>query len=357
MSAGSGLTACNDIQTRLNQIWDSNGAAFYREETPFLSYLLSAENRNGLQEQINGKGKLRTVDVIYFPRVLESSVSADQDRTCTASSTIDDCSASYSMDTSVNEQIEFTFSYGDLVSYCQDNEMFYAEQVQRHLDALVRKVASKSASQAAPLLGEWNTHAENIQDSSLSPDWLTFTTRTRLAASGADGYSEYPYTFANISQAADMSNFGSVGLFGGLGLSQTYRQRRMAGGMNDAGMDIGTLVNSEGIGAFYDKWVASELSEDHDKSWAVGLGSMQLLQFNMYDESFNGRNDDTVKLGIIQDPRTGLMADISFKIDCETVHTVLTATTKVVGLPSDIYQAGDDLSGVTRAAIVEVDNS
>ena len=357
MSAGSGLTACTNIQARLNQIWDSNGASFYREETPFLSYLLSPANRNGLQELINGKGKKRTVEVVYFPRVLESSVDSDQARTCTASDTIDDCSATYTIDTSVNEKAQFTFSYGDLVSYCQDNEMFYAEQVQRHLDALVRKVASKSAAQAAPLLGEWNTHVGNIQDSSVNAARTIFTTRTRLAASGADGYSEYPYTFANISQAGDMSNFGSMGLFGGLGLAQTYRQRRMAGGMNDAGMDIGTLVNSEGIAAFYDKWIASELSEDHNKSWAVGLGAMQLLQFNMYDNTFNGRNDDTVKLGIITDPRTGLKADIAFKIDCEQVHTVLTATTKVVGLPSDIYQAGDDLSGVTRAAVVEVDNS
>lgn len=358
MSAGSGLTACSNIQARLNQIWDSNNAGTYREETPYLSFLLSPSNRNGLQQVINGKGKKRTAEVIYFPRVLESAVDSDQSRTCTASDTIDDCSATYTIDTTVNEQINFTFSYGDLVTYCQDNEMFYAEQVQRHLDALVRKVASKSAAQAAPLIaaGEWNTHVGNIQDSSVNAGRTLFTTRTRLAASGADGYSEYPYTFNNIQLAADMSNFGATGLFGGLDLSQALDQRKKGGGMSDAGMDVGAMVEGTGLGAFYDKWVTAELG-DHAQSWAVGLGAMQLLQFNMYDNSFNSRNDDTVKLGVIQDPRTGLMVDISFKIDCETVHTVLTATTKVVGLPTDMYQAGDDLSGVVRASTVAVDNS
>lgn len=357
MSAGSGLTACSNIQARLNQLWDSNGAATYREDMPFLEYLLSPENRNGLQQEINGKGKLKTVEVVYFPRVLESDVDSDQSRTCTASDTIDDASATYQMDTSVNEQAQFTFSYGDLVNYCQDNEMFFAEQVQRYMDALVRKVATKSATQASALLGEWNTHVENIQDSSLSPDWKTFTTRTRLAASGADGYAEYPYTFANIRRAADMSNFGPTRLFGGLELAQSFEQRVTGGGLSNQGMNIDQLAMKMGITAQYDRSVVAANSNDYSKSWAVGQGALQLLQFNMYDNSFNSRNDDLTKLGIIQDPKTGLLIDMSFKIDCEIVHTVLTATTKVVGLPSDIYQAGDDLSGVTRFAAVDVDNS
>lgn len=354
MSAGSGLTACSNIQTRLNQLWDSNGAATFREDTPFLEYLLSPENRNGLQQEINGKGKLRTVEVVYFPRLLESSVDSDQSRTCTASDTVDDASATYSMDTSVNEQSNFTFSYGDLVSYCQDNEMFYAEQVQRHVDVVARKVATKSATQASALLGEWNTHVENIQDSSLTPDYKTFETPIRQATSGADQYAAYPFTFANIRRAAEMSNFGPTRMFGGLDFAQAFEQMAMSGGLNDQGMDIGDLARRYGISAEYDKAVVAANSNDYSKSWAVGLGALQLLQFNMYDNSFNGRNDDLTKLGIIQDPKTGLLMDISFKIDCETVHTVITATTKVVGLPSDIYQAGDDLSGVTRFAQVDV---
>lgn len=357
MSAGSGLTACSNIQTRLNQLWDSNSAATFREPLPMLEYLLSPQNRNGLQQEINGKGKLRTVEVVYFPRLVTGSASEDQARTCTASSTIDDCSATYSMDTSVNVQSEFTFAYGDLVSYCQDNENFYAEQVMRHVDLVARDVAYKSATQALALGGEWNTHTENIQDSSLSPDYKTFTTRTRLAASGADGYAEYPYTFANIRRAADMSNFGPTRLFGGLDLAQSFDQRVVAGGLSDQGMNIDVLASRMGISAQYDPAVVSALSNDYSKSWAVGQGALQLLQFNMYDNTFNGRNDDMTKLGIITDPMTGLQMDISFKIDCETVHTVITATTKVVGLPSDIYQAGDDLSGVTRFATVGVDNS
>lgn len=354
MSAGSGLTACSNIQTRLNQLWDSNGAATYREDMPFLEYLLSPENRNGLQQEINGKGKLRTVEVVYFPRLSESVVDSDQSRTCTASDTIDDCSATYSMDTSVNEQAQFTFSYGDLVSYCQDNEMFFAEQVQRHVDVLTRKVATKSATQASALIGEWNTHVENLQDSSLTPDWTTFETPIRMATSGADQYAAYPFTFANIRRAADMSNFGPVRLFGGTDFAQAFDQTVMAGGLSDQGMDIGELARRMGISAQYDKAVVAANSNSYSQSWAVGLGALQLLQFNMYDNSFNGRNDDLTKLGIIQDPKTGLMIDMSFKIDCETVHVVLTATTKVVGLPSDIYGADDDLSGVVRFAKVDV---
>ena len=86
----------------------------------------------------------------------------------------------------------------------------------------------------------------------------------------------------------------------------------------------------------------------YSKSWAVGQG-VAIAPLNMYDNSFNGRNDDTVKLGIITDPMTGLMMDIAFKIDCETVHTT-TATTKG-WVACDLYQAGDDLSGVTRFAV------
>ena len=355
MSAGSGLTACSNIQARLNSIWETNSTN--REPMPMVEYLMSAENRNGLQMEINGKGKLRTVDVVYFPRLVTGSASEDQARTCTASTTVDDSTASYSMDTSVNVQSEFTFTYGNLVSYCQDNENFYAEQVMRHVDLVARDVAVKSATQASAILGEWNTHAENIQDSSLSPDWKTFSTRTRLATTGADQYSPYPFTFANIRRAANMSNFGGpVRMFGGLDFSQAYDQMAAAGGMSQAGVDVGELARRYGIAAEYD-YSVTQATGSYSKSWALGQGALQLLQFNMYDNSFNGRNDETVKLGIITDPMTGIQMDISFKIDCETVHTVITATTKVVGLPSDLYQAGDDLSGVTRFAQVDVDNS
>lgn len=357
MSAGSGLTACSNIQARLDRLWNTEGAGSFREPLPMLEFLLSDANKNGLQAEINGKGKTRTVDVVYYPRLSTSVVDSDQARTCTASDTIDDCSAQYTIDTTVNEQAQFTFGLDDLDPICEPNQDWFAQRVMQHVDVVARKVAEKTASQLDALRGEWNTHLNAVPQASLSADRKTFNVRTTLAASGVDGMKPYALALQQIRRAVTMSNFGPAVGFGGLVIPDMYAAMIGSGGVNEQGYDLAAAARQYGFAAQYDYAVAEQNSDHANKLWVMGVGANQLLQYTRYTGAFNEASDDTHKMGVIIDPMTGLEMDISIKRDCETIHTVITATTKGVSLPSDIYGATDDLSGANRFALVDVDNS
>lgn len=88
----------------------------------------------------------------------------------------------------------------------------------------------------------------------------------------------------------------------------------------------------------------------------IANGSAQVLYYNRWEGAF-GRKDSNQAYGTITSPATGIPYDIVIKHDCGNIHVTLTATTKVVALPLDMYQTGDDMEGVNGIAVMQVVNS
>jgi len=69
------LTQCEDLQGKLRDVWGKDGM-MPLDPIPFLEYINSPANTNGIEATISpGQGKTRNINLTYFQRLLESSVS------------------------------------------------------------------------------------------------------------------------------------------------------------------------------------------------------------------------------------------------------------------------------------------
>lgn len=349
MSAtASSLINCPNLQVELNEYW--RNCSTVRESLPFFEFMMSPENRDAIQDQITiGSGKLRTVEVRYDQRYLESTVTANQPNpTCSASTKEADKSATYTIDPNVNFQIERAFDVMDLVRICRTNETYVTGLIQRMIDALMRRVATATAVEAVALTGGWSSDTPNVVDSELNVTTLRSGTTDQLA----------PFTMEDIDLALRNSGYcDSVAIFSGSTLEK-YARRVMAGCCADSGVDLRELFDMYGKAVVWDRRVKDAYGSD-DKALVVQRGALQLLVFNLFEgmEGVNVMDDGDYKQMVIRDPLTGFPIDMVWKYDCGKVNIILTATTKVIALPNDLYQVGDVYRGVTWASTIKVANS
>ncbi len=128
-----------------------------------------------------------------------------------------------------------------------------------------------------------------------------------------------------------------------------------------SGLNLLDLLNAYGEATVYDRWIAAEFGDD--VSLLIQDQSIQLLTATwnapmldlggMLDLDMTYRNGFST---VIEDPITGIPVDVKFKEDCEVVHIVMTATTKTIGLPNDMYPAGHPNEFVNFVAGVQVTN-
>ena len=108
------------------------------------------------------------------------------------------------------------------------------------------------------------------------------------------------------------------------------------------------------MASIYDNAVAVAAGGD-EFSWAVSNGALQVIEYNQWDGIF-ALSDSNESYGTIQSPATGINYDLFMAHSCGTISVSLTATTKVIALPADMYQTGDRLDGVLGFAPIEVVN-
>ena len=139
----------------------------------------------------------------------------------------------------------------------------------------------------------------------------------------------------------------------------SYWQLMRAGCCTEFGVDALEIMRLYGEATAYDRYVATEFG--NDTSLLLQAGSVQLLTYNAVTPLIQnigvGDLDMTYRNyfeAIILDPYTGFPVDISIKSDCGVVDIVMTATTKPVALPFDLYPEGHPNEGVNFAAGVQV---
>ena len=345
----STLVACPNLQDRLDSVFENENARFFQDKIPFSEFLMSPLNRNELAQRVApGRSKIRTVELTYQPRILQSEVQSDVTAYCSATTERGNTSTSYEIDTTQNLFLEQQFDVEDLKASCEDNEMWFLDQVGKMVAAMDVAVNNKNASQANALLGGWSTDVSGIPDLTLNGDIIEVRT-TRSSASDEP----YPSTLQAIQSALEASSFGQSTLVGGFQL-HNYIKKLEQGCCTDYGLDIGEIQRTYGMASIRDRYV-STAQGNQATAWAIANGALQVLYYNRWSGLFEAQ-DANQSYGQIMGA-LGIPYDLVIKHDCGVIDVTVTATTKLVALPDDLYQTGDHLDGVKGFAEINVVNS
>lgn len=330
------------LQFQVNEVFNDQNSQFIAEPLALLEFLASQANNAGLSQRIGGRnGKRRTVEVTYFPRLQESSVSSGI-ADCSAGSVEGNGITSYSIDDTTAVHAKVSFSAADLADAQNNNAQYAAERILALIDVVERDLATQAATDVAALQGKWaNTVTVDAQDN-LEVD-------VELASGDIN-----PVVHQLINRAARKTAFGQHVIIGGDDLVDYY-EKTLAGCCSNQGLDLSEMFARYGKAVMYDDRLATALGGD-EFALAIGVGSVALLS---YTESgwkdgvpgvIQGSNYSQM---MITSPRTGIPMDLKVSDNCGTITISVTGNVKAVGLPTDLFPTGDKFDGVNFVCGIE----
>ncbi|GAG97545.1 unnamed protein product, partial [marine sediment metagenome] len=127
------------------------------------------------------------------------------------------------------------------------------------------------------------------------------------------------------------------------------------------GVDLGAIAREFGKAVMYDRRVASSYETGHAiMTQPRALTLLQYAQNEIFEDTGNRilqSRGTTFNHSVIFGPN-GLKFDLNVSEQtCGDIDIVLTATTKLVSLPDDIFGTGDTKDGVKYFNEIQVDNS
>lgn len=342
------LKVCPNVQASLDENFMNCHSV--RDPLPLLEYLLSPTNRQPIVDMVStSNGKLKTVELTFTQRLLESTVSSNQaNPTCSASGKLAEQSKTYSLDPNQNHQKGLTFDQTDFKFTCdKDADMWLAKNVQTLMDVIMRKIATVVATEVVALKGGWASDTTGLSGDILQVKTLVDSSTTQLQ----------PFTMEDIDLAVKKSGYCVPGaIFGGETLYK-YARRVVAGCCNDSGVDLGEIFNLYGQAVVWDRRVKTALGSEA-KNLYIANGAVQVIPWTLWAGKPAGSSigADYYK-AVVTDPATGFPFDLVVKDNCGTVSIVLTATHKTIGLPSDMWADTDVYDGITGVAEIDVVNA
>lgn len=347
----SQLTACPTIQADLRRYF---AICPVNEFMPFMEFLGSGINNRGLQQEISpGRGKVRKVQLVYTPRLLESTVAENQPNpVCTGGDFVGDNQVEYDIDTSENFQWKESFTPEDLERACIDNGDYFVSRIMAGMDVLDRRLATERTTDLASLIGTW---ASNVTANASNE----FEVATVAPGTAVTPQTFNVFTAEKIDLALQKTGFcNETFIFAGTQLSEYYRAV-LAGCCSNQGIDVSGIFNRYGRAIAYDRRVESTFGAD--KGVVVQGGALALLYFTRANWKAGFplpyQNNGNYIYTVVVSPRTGVPMDLTIKDDCGVITVVLTATTKLVGLPNDMYRQGDFMEGVNYVTKLKVVNT
>lgn len=341
----SELTVCPNIQDEINAFFP---LCPVNEFMPLFEWINSPINNRGLRKAVNpGEGKVRTVTVTYTPRILESDVQEGvANPSCNNDNFIGDRYTNYTIDTDDNVGHGFYMAPEKLAYACKSNPQYFMERLMDLIDVVDRKLATKHTDDIAALIGNW---ADNVE-----------TTGGHLILQTQDSDGKFnPFLMPDLDLAMVKTGFCPERfVFGGTDLYRWFRAV-IAGCCSQEGINVGELFQAYGVAFAYDRRFESVFGTN--EGIAVGAGALQLLTYNRADWMV-GMPSNYVDMGseisvTIVSPRTGVPMDLTVTYNCGKISVNLVATTKLVGMPADMFFQGDFMEGVTYVAPIAVDNT
>ncbi len=351
------LIECPNVQVDLGAITQKGLNPGASEPAPELQFLTSPLNERGLQQSVvAGAGKLKTVQITYNPRKLESTVSSSVTTGCDDGTSPGMLSANYELDETVGCEVKETYVVNDLARICQSNPAYFATQVARLIDAAKRKMQSDVANQMAVLFG-W--FGQGGGEKNLTGNTLK-TVATKYAAA-VDGGKWNPEALQEIIFSATNSGFTGTPFVFGLG--EIYRYFNYAdalGNSSDGGVDFAKFYNNNSVAFAASQKMHYALNGNNstNKFLVVDPGSLFLLQYNRLKDNISMNADDALYMGTVVDPISGIEFNYKVVKTCtEKITVIVSSAYKVVGLPDDIYSATDRLYKTNGVLQFQITNS
>ena len=345
-------TECEDLQARLYDVYTdpTQNKALQEDRSPFLEFVQSPANTNDLNQIVSpGQGKVRTINLVFDRPILESTVTTESGRACRAQDKRGDGVATYTIDTERVFESGERFALVDFTKKCEANPVFLQRRLLQHLIAIDKKVATQTATEAASLYGDYS--ADVISALSLAAD-------DTLVVQTLDASGQYQAGAMELIQwAADASQFGAPAIFSGRLLSEHFRLA-MAGCCTQYGVNVAELMSEFGFANAYDRRVAAAMGAGglNTRGLLASLGTFQLLTYteNPGAEGMPYFGSNTILMTLVTP--AGVPVDVTIKEDCKVIDIQVQACTKLVALPTDLHEAGDNFAGTNGAAGILVTN-
>jgi len=335
------LISCPEIQAQLNEIW-VNDANIKREDLPLTELLLSPFNVGGnqLQKVVSpGDGKSRLVDLIYTPRALESETSESTGNTeCVSSNVPTELSTQYDVGSDYL-QADRLIPMDQLRYKCEQDDAYIARMIMMMMDQIGRTLETHNFNQLALLKGKWASDIVGTVDGS---DNYQVATKLSGGAFDFDAYQK-------ITAATKYSGYSmSPIVIGGFNI-ENYFTAAKSGCCSTQGVNLEALYNQYGV-AVLTSYRSDTAFGDANHFMAMEPGAVQLIYWNEYEgvRGVNTFESETLKMTVLVDPKNGMKYDFKAVLDCNGKWSFfLRSYSKLAGLPTDMFQGTDRLTGVT----------
>lgn len=317
------------------------------EEMPALEAILAGQAEAKITQEVsNGDGKVKNVKLVYEPRLLESAVTQQSGtRGCTTTNETFDNYTNYTIDPNVWLEASEKFETENLNTVCTtDVQGMITRKLEKIIDVLDRKTATKTATELVALYGKWASNVAGVTSDELVVRTLINSTTKQLDDTA----------LVDIKLALKQTGYcGNKVIVGGSTLYK-FGERINAGCCATTGVNLLDAARQFGVAFAYDDRIATAIGSE-DKSIVFQPGSVAMLKYNTAPQVPNlGANYAKFR---IASPRTGIWYDITMKDDCGVIHIIGRVTTKLVALPTDMYNVGDKFRGVNFINKIKVDNA
>lgn len=334
---------CSEIQNALETQFAICSTPL--DNMPFLEAVLATQVAMGIAQSVSDNGKVKTVNVTYDQRALESSATiATGARTCDSTNETYNNYATYTLDPTTHITYGEKFNVADLATVCQELPAYFAKKIAKVIDVIERKAATQLSNEVVQWIGEWgSTVSGDVAQE------LVVSTLVTEAGKVVD-YSAMP----EIDLALLQTGYCAAPIIVGGSKLYKYGQIIESGCCSTTGVNILEMANKFGKAILYDKRITTALGSEL-KSIVFQPGALAVITYNEFNETtLIGSNYAKMK---VFSPRTGLPMDIIIKDDCGTISITGYFVGKLVGLPNDMAAVGDEYRGVTMVNKILVTNA
>ena len=332
-----------NIQAMLADHFTGIGDGVSPDQRPFLQFVNNQTRTIALKQTVNPSySKVKTIELLYRRPLLSTDVDGTSPSNCTTGDDLGNSIEEYTINTAdggdwVN--VNATYALTDLHCGIEGFAEFFTKELTRLVDGVDAKVSAKTATQLLAVAGAWSDDAEaayTVSSNKLQIDYQNASSEFNVAK------------FYDIADALQMTGFGSQAvIFGGTQINSLMRFAQ-AGCCANNGVELGQLWAEYGLASVYDRDVASAFG-GQAHSVAVQPGAVALLTFNQAGWK-NGVpmlvNSGNYAMFSIVSPKTGTPMDVKVIDDCGSITISVAACTKLVALPNDLFQTGDNYYNV-----------
>lgn len=329
MSTVNNIVAAANVQAGLVEAFNGR-TNMVSEGAPVVEVLKDPLNTNGFLQarMVPGNSKERIVELEYKQRLLESEASTSALPDCDGGDEPGDLSTTYNLDTDVGVSHTWTVRPRNLQAGMIANDLWVAQEIQRNMDMLARKMDTTCASKIVLNSGDF-------RDGDTSK---TVATKNSAGGNVFDAIEEIDY------QMKELEFYGTP-LVLGHGETTRYYKAIAANCCADTGRNLAEYAAQNETVFVQARKI--ETAAGADNFIVMAPGAAQLVQFNEFDgpEGIMAVDGGNYFQGVLADPVTGIEYDYIAKLDCGVWTFQLKTAFDVFFMPTDMYRVEDPLYG------------